>query len=59
MDAQAYQDALDAAAARHFSTLFEVMMVEKDIAVAMQRFKSGLSRLIEREKLVREIIQKV
>ena len=44
---------------RHFATLFEVLMVEKDTEVAMQRFKGGLTRLAEREKVVREVIRKL
>ena len=51
--------ALDAAVSRHFGTLFEVMMVEKDTDLAMRRFNGGLTRLIEREIAVRELIKKV
>ena len=54
---QLLQDALDAAVSRHFGTLFEVMMVEKDIEIAMQRFKNGLQKLADREKAVREMIK--
>ena len=58
MDEQLLQDSLDAAVSKHFSTLFEVMMVEKDTEVAMQRLKSGLTKLADREKIVRGLIRK-
>jgi len=58
MDVQLLHDALDAAVSKHFSTLFEVMMVEKDTELAMQRLKNGLTKLTDREKIIRELIRK-
>ena len=54
-----FDEALDAAVTRHVGTLFEVMMVEKDTEVAMQRFRNGLARMVEREIAVREVIRKL
>ena len=50
--------ALDAAVTKHFSTLFEVLMVDPS-PQGVQRFKAGLTRLTETEKAVREIIRKI
>lgn len=51
--------ALDQAVMKHFSTLFEVMMVESDAHAAMKRFTKGLERLTEREIAVRDAIRKL
>lgn len=56
IDSMLLQSALDEAVARHFSTLFEVMLVEADTDKAMKRFNAGLTRLIEREHAVRVVI---
>jgi hypothetical protein len=56
MDDKLLQDALDAAVTRHFSTLFEVLMVDPS-PQGMQRFKTGLTRLASTEETVRELIR--
>jgi len=51
-------EALDAAVATHFGTLFQVLMVDPSDG-GMQRFKKGLSRLADAEKTVRDIVGKM
>lgn len=50
--------ALDAAIAKHFSTLFEVLLVDPS-PNGLQRFQAGLKRLAETENAVREVIRKL
>ena len=52
-------EALDAAVSRNFMTMFEVMMVEKDIDLAMERFTAGVNKLIKREAAVRDVLRKL
>ena len=49
------QDALDAAVARHFATLFEVLMVDPS-EKGMQRFENGLKRLLDTEQAVAKLL---
>ena len=50
------QDALDAAVAKHFSTLFEVLMVDVS-PQGFQRFERGLKKLTDTESKVAELIK--
>jgi hypothetical protein len=56
---QLLKEALDAAVSRNFMTMFEVMMVEKDIDLAMERFTAGLNKLMKREAAVRDVLRKL
>ena len=52
------EDALEAAVARHFGTLFEVLLVDPS-PQGLQRFQAGLKKLSDTERSVATIIEKM
>lgn len=55
MDASLLRIALDQAVAKHFSQLFEVLMVTAD-EQGMRRFQKGLHKLVQAEADVANVI---